>query len=113
MVVEGAADQQGLVAIRKAEGSASPVDEPLKPLGCGRGIVEGVEKISGPVGVVGIGYETLDDHCPTIPRSSVGMQEQQPRADCRLGAGRKLAASAGRRGDDARATGTCDVASDV
>ena len=60
MVVEGAADQQGLVAIRKAEGSASPVDEPFKSLGCGRGIVEGVEEISGPVGVVGIGYETLD-----------------------------------------------------
>ena len=77
--------------------------QPFQPACRRGGVVEGKAEYGGARLRAGIVHEAAGGMLPAGGQNRVGVQEQQPIACRRLGAGAKLAAAAWRATDDARA----------
>jgi len=104
-VVERAADQQTLIAIRQRQNPTAPGNDPLQPA-CRRvRIIESKVEIAG----AGLGLRSGEKAChrfsPRRFQATIRVQEQQPRAVCGVGTSGKLEAAAAWCGDDPSAGG--------
>jgi hypothetical protein len=99
-VVEPARQQQALVTVGQPEAARAPGGTAFQRAGGQGRIVEPQPAIAGAHGVGRVGGGGGDGALPAARQHGAGMQEQQPRAVGRRGAGAQLRAAAGWRTDD-------------